>query len=66
MVDQIWEWCSSKYGGAHDKPVFGYPDDPDDGREDVEGDDTRIVRDGTWYNGAGGCRCGYWSDPGDR
>jgi formylglycine-generating enzyme required for sulfatase activity len=58
MVGQVWEWCSSKYGGLEDKPEFGYPYNPDDGREDLEGDDTRLARGGSWYNGAGWCRCG--------
>ncbi len=58
MVGQVWEWCSSKYGGTGDKPKFGYPYTPDEEREDLEGDDTRIIRGGSWYNGAGWCRCG--------
>jgi len=59
VAGQVWEWCSSKYGGKGVKPRFGYPYTPDDGREDLEGDDTRILRGGSWYNGAGWCRCGY-------
>jgi formylglycine-generating enzyme required for sulfatase activity len=61
MVGQVWEWCSSKYGGSGTQPQFGYPYNPDDGREDLEGDETRILRGGSWYNDApaGVCRCGY-------
>jgi formylglycine-generating enzyme required for sulfatase activity len=57
MAGQVWEWCSSRYGGYADKPAFGYPYRSDDGREDLEGDDTRILRGGAWYNGGGYCRC---------
>lgn len=65
MVGQVWEWCSSKYGGIGAKPEFGYPYQADDGREDLEGSATRILRGGSWYGGAGWCRCGYRyrSDP---
>ncbi|MCB9077914.1 MAG: SUMF1/EgtB/PvdO family nonheme iron enzyme [Anaerolineaceae bacterium] len=68
MVGQVWEWCSSKYGGTEDRPQFGYPYRSDDGREDLEGTDTRILRGGSWYNAAVECRCGYRdrSDPGNR
>jgi len=60
MVGQVWEWCGSKWGGTDTKPRFGYPYKPDKEREDLEGDDTRILRGGSWYNGnpAGVCRCG--------
>jgi formylglycine-generating enzyme required for sulfatase activity len=52
MVGQVWEWCSSKYAPYRYKP--------DDGREDLEGGDTRILRGGSWYDSspAGVCRCG--------
>ena len=61
MVGQVWEWCNSKYGGTDSQPKFGYPYKPDKEREDLEGDDTRILRGGSWYDDgpAGRCRCGY-------
>jgi formylglycine-generating enzyme required for sulfatase activity len=61
MVGQVWEWCSSKYGGTEAQPKFGYPYRSDDGREELEGDDTRIVRGGSWYSDppSAVCRCGY-------
>jgi formylglycine-generating enzyme required for sulfatase activity len=61
MVGQVWEWCSSKYGGTEPQPKFGYPYRSDDGREELEGDDTRILRGGSWYddNPAAYSRCGY-------
>jgi formylglycine-generating enzyme required for sulfatase activity len=58
MAGQVWEWCNSKYGGIEDKPRFGYPYRPDDGREELEGDDSRILRGGSWVKGAERCRCG--------
>jgi formylglycine-generating enzyme required for sulfatase activity len=58
MVGQVWEWCSSRYGGTGDAPRFGYPYDPEDGREDLHAEDTRIIRGGSWADGAGWCRCG--------
>ncbi|MCB0214354.1 MAG: SUMF1/EgtB/PvdO family nonheme iron enzyme, partial [Anaerolineae bacterium] len=61
MAGQVWEWCSSKYGGGGDKPQFDYPYRPNDGREDVEGTDTRILRGGSWNNDAAVCRCGFRS-----
>jgi formylglycine-generating enzyme required for sulfatase activity len=68
MVGQVWEWCSSRYGGTESQPKFGYPYREDDGREEPEGDDTRILRGGSWYNKAGYCRCGYrdWLVPRHR
>jgi formylglycine-generating enzyme required for sulfatase activity len=40
MAGNVWEWTRSKY-----KP---YPYDLIDGREDLEGDDNRVVRGGSW------------------
>jgi formylglycine-generating enzyme required for sulfatase activity len=67
LVGQVWEWCSTKYGGTDAQPKFKYPYDAGDGREDLTGDDTRIFRGGSWSHdpAAAYCRCGYryWSDP---
>lgn len=59
MVGQVWEWCSSKYGGVDAQPKFKYPYQANDGREDLEGEDTRILRGGSWAEEAAYCRCGY-------
>jgi formylglycine-generating enzyme required for sulfatase activity len=51
LVGQVWEWCRTKYDSS-------YPYLADDGREDEEGSDMRIVRGGSWASGSGWCRCG--------
>ena len=58
MAGNVWEWCSTRWGGAETKPTYGYPYQPDE-REEVEGEDTRVMRGGSWYNGAAWCRCSY-------
>ncbi len=40
MAGNVWEWCQSK-----DKP---YPYNAKDGREDSAGDDSRVLRGGSW------------------
>jgi formylglycine-generating enzyme required for sulfatase activity len=49
MAGNVWEWTSSKYGS--------YPYDPDDGREDPEGDDLRTLRGGSFRGLDIGVRC---------
>jgi formylglycine-generating enzyme required for sulfatase activity len=53
MAGNVWEWCSKLLG-------YNYPYDPDDGREDLGGDDViRVLRGGSWYNNRKGVRCAY-------
>jgi formylglycine-generating enzyme required for sulfatase activity len=68
LAGQVWEWCSTKYGGTEAQPKFKYPYLLDDGREDAQGDDTRILRGGSWADDPAYCRCGYRIrlDPGFR
>lgn len=44
MAGNVWEWCSTRVGGA-------YPYTPDDGREDLSGGDSvwRTLRGGSWF-----------------
>ncbi len=67
LAGNVWEWCSTRYGGVDATPKFGYPYQADK-REDLEGDDTRILRGGSWFAGSAWCRCGYrlWYDPDGR
>jgi len=60
MAGNVWEWCRSRY--------VGYPYDPDDGREDLEGDARRVLRGGSFRNLEWYIRCAdrYWLDPGLR
>jgi formylglycine-generating enzyme required for sulfatase activity len=51
MNGNVWEWCQSKY-----RP---YPYRADDGREDLQGKDVRVMRGGSWLSAQKGCRSAY-------
>jgi formylglycine-generating enzyme required for sulfatase activity len=51
MNGNVWEWCQSKY-----KP---YPYRADDGREDLQSTDVRVMRGGSWRSPQKGCRSAY-------
>jgi len=51
MAGNVWEWTSSLYKE--------YPYQADDGREDPEASGTRVLRGGSWDNGARHARCSY-------
>jgi formylglycine-generating enzyme required for sulfatase activity len=51
MNGNVWEWCQSKY-----EP---YPYQATDGREDLQSNDTRVMRGGSWKSPAKGCRSAY-------
>lgn len=59
MAGNVLEWCSTLWGGRDVQPTFGYPYDPDDGREDLDSADTRVTRGGSWLSHEARCRCGY-------
>jgi formylglycine-generating enzyme required for sulfatase activity len=49
MTGNVWEWTRSKWGSSDIMQLdFGYPYDPDDGRELLQGADLRVVRGGSW------------------
>ena len=51
MNGNVWEWCQSKY-----KP---YPYKAEDGREDLQANDVRVLRGGSWESSANSCRSAY-------
>lgn len=51
IVGNVWEWCQSKH-----QP---YPYKLDDGREDLAGDDTRVLRGSSFYVNHWYARCAY-------
>jgi formylglycine-generating enzyme required for sulfatase activity len=55
MAGNVWEWCSSMY-----RP---YPYDPDDGREETEIRETRVLRGGSWVNAKEEARTTYRLPP---
>lgn len=60
MVGNVWEWTSSKFAP--------YPYQNDDGREDLLGEDPRILKGGSWFNSLDECRSfnRRWLHPGAR
>jgi formylglycine-generating enzyme required for sulfatase activity len=56
VAGNVWEWTLSKWGRDREKPVFGYPYDRHDGREALAGAEFRVLRGGSFYDGAGWCR----------
>ncbi|MGC9400761.1 MAG: formylglycine-generating enzyme family protein [Anaerolineae bacterium] len=59
MVGNIWEWTRSLWGLDLRKPTYGYPYDPDDGRENqLAGSRVRrVLRGVSFYNGPAMARC---------
>jgi formylglycine-generating enzyme required for sulfatase activity len=55
MAGNVWEWCSSLH--------LPYPYDPDDSREDLEADGTRVLRGGSWLNAQVEARTTYRLPP---
>jgi formylglycine-generating enzyme required for sulfatase activity len=68
LVGNVWEWTRSLWGEDWQEPDFGYPYDPEDGRENLEaGNDVlRVSRGGAYYRRPRNVRCasrsGYDSD----
>jgi formylglycine-generating enzyme required for sulfatase activity len=62
MAGNVWEWTISLYGPytkAEIKLQFGYPYEPEDGRENMQtGDDmSRVVRGGSFSRNRDDARC---------
>jgi formylglycine-generating enzyme required for sulfatase activity/nucleoside phosphorylase len=65
MAGNVWEWTRTKWGMKRYPPDYRYPYRPDDGREDPQGPDLRVVRGGSWINTRAFARCAYrfWRFP---
>ena len=48
MAGNVLEWTLSRWGEKVEKPDFGYPYDPKDGREDPAAGGRRVVRGGSF------------------
>ena len=60
MAGNVWEWTASLWGEDFETPDFGYPYDPEDGRENPDADAfgiQRVLRGGAFYDGARDVRC---------
>ncbi|MBT3389541.1 MAG: SUMF1/EgtB/PvdO family nonheme iron enzyme [Chloroflexi bacterium] len=51
MAGNVWEWVSSLYEG--------YPYDAEDGRENMDAGDKRVLRGGSWFNHGNLLRVAY-------
>ena len=61
MAGNVWEWTNSLWGADFQKPQFGYPYNPHDGRETTDAPNTimRIARGGSWNRIDPDVRCAY-------
>jgi formylglycine-generating enzyme required for sulfatase activity len=60
MAGNVWEWTRSRWGERSvTQADYGYPYDPDDGRERLESMKIPIVRGGSFYNDERLARCAY-------
>ena len=56
MAGNVWEWTLSKWGSQRYEPTFKYPYDRQDGREDLDGSEFRVLRGGNFHDGPAWCR----------
>lgn len=61
MAGNIWEWVSSMWGTDENLPDYGYPYDPNDGRENLDEPTAvmRGLRGGAWDQKSSRVRCAF-------
>jgi formylglycine-generating enzyme required for sulfatase activity len=50
MVGNVWEWTSTRWGRNYQSRDYVYPYTNEDGRENPEGSDARVIRGGSWFD----------------
>ena len=69
MSGNVWEWTRSLWRESSAKPIFPYPYNPDDGREQLQAADDmpRVLRGGAFWSGHqyARCACRYYGDARD-
>jgi formylglycine-generating enzyme required for sulfatase activity len=70
MAGNVWEWTRSLWGENPENPVFPYPYNPEDGRENPNASQSvrRVLRGGAFWNDLRLVRCAsrYRLHPNDR
>lgn len=63
MVGNVWEWTRSLWGKDVSTAEYRYPNNPNDGRENIQADDNvrRVLRGGSFYSGRRLARCAFRS-----
>jgi iron(II)-dependent oxidoreductase len=61
MIGNVWEWTRSLWGEDWREPIFTYPYDPADGREDASAgnDVARVLRGGAFSDYPDFVRCAF-------
>lgn len=70
MAGNVWEWTRSLWRRYTKGPLFRYPYNPSDGRENLEAGSSgyRVLRGGAFFDGSMLARCAYrsWVPPDER
>ena len=61
MCGNVWEWTRSLWGKGDEKPDYGYPYDPGDGRENLDAahEVRRVLRGGAFHDDRNFARCAF-------
>ena len=52
LLGNVYEWCSTRWGRNWQSLDYPYPWTATDGREDLSGSNARVMRGGSWFDGA--------------